>query len=164
LHTAGSVFVEDAEIPVAGMSWLDREWGSSALASNQQGWDWFALQLSDGSDLMFYMLRRDDGTPDPQSAGTWVNADGSASHLALGDVEVTATEYWESERGGRYPSGWRIRIPSRDVRLSVLPVLANQELVTNVRYWEGAVDVSGTSGGAPVDGRGYVELTGYATD
>lgn len=164
LRTAGSVFVDGAEIPVAGMSWLDREWGSSALASNQQGWDWFALQLSDGSDLMFYMLRRDDGTPDPQSAGTWVNADGSASHLARDDVEVTATEYWESERGGRYPSGWRIRIPSRDVRLSVKPVLANQELVTNVRYWEGAVDVSGTSGGAPVNGRGYVELTGYATD
>ena len=164
LHTEGSVFVDDTEIPVQGLSWLDREWGSSALARNQQGWDWFALQLSDGTDLMFYVLRQDDGKPDPQSAGTWVNADGNASHLALEDVELTVTEYWESERGGRYPSAWQIRIPSRDVRLSVKPVLANQELVTNVRYWEGAVDVVGTSGDAPIAGRGYVELTGYATD
>lgn len=164
LRTAGSVTVDGTEIPVAGTSWLDREWGSSALARNQQGWDWFALQLSDGTDLMFYVLRQSDGSPDPQSAGTWVGADGNASHLTLDAVELVVTDTWESERGGRYPSAWEIRIPSRDVQLSVKPVLANQELVTNVRYWEGAVDVSGTSGGVPIDGRGYVELTGYASD
>jgi predicted secreted hydrolase len=164
LRTNGSVFVDGTEIPVEGISWLDREWGSSALASNQQGWDWFALQLSDGTDLMFYVLRQNDGTPDPQSAGTWVDAGGGAVHLALEDVELIVTDYWESERGGRYPAGWEIRIPARDVQLSVKPVLANQELETNVRYWEGAVDVSGTSSGSPIDGRGYVELTGYATD
>jgi predicted secreted hydrolase len=164
LRTEGSVFVDGTEIPVQGMSWLDREWGSSALARNQQGWDWFALQLSDGTDLMFYLLRQNDGAPDPQSAGTWINADGEASQLALDDIELTVTEHWESERGGRYPSAWQIRIPSRNVQLSVKPVLANQELVTNVRYWEGAVDVSGTSDDVPIDGRGYVELTGYATD
>jgi predicted secreted hydrolase len=110
------------------------------------------------------VLRQRDGSPDPQSAGTWVAVGGDASHLALDEVELTVTDYWNSEQGGRYPSGWRIRIPSRNVQLSVKPVLANQELVTNVRYWEGAVDVTGTSGGVPIDGRGYVELTGYASD
>ena len=111
-----------------------------------------------------YLLRRNDGTADPYSAGTWVDADGDAVHLGVDDVEVSVTDYWESERGGRYPSAWEIRIPSRDVRLAVKPVLANQELVTNVRYWEGAVDVTGASAGAPIGGRGYVELTGYAID
>ena len=91
LRTTGSVTVDGTEIPVAGTSWLDREWGSSALARNQQGWDWFALQLSDGTDLMFYVLRQSDGSPDPQSAGTWVSADGNASHLTLDAVELVVT-------------------------------------------------------------------------
>jgi predicted secreted hydrolase len=38
----------------------------------------------------------------------------------------------------------------------------DQELFTTVRYWEGAVDVTGTLGNSPLSGRGYVELTGYA--
>ena len=164
MATTGTVTVDDVALGVAGRSWLDREWGSSALARDQQGWDWFALQLSDGSDLMFYVLRLADGTPDPKSAGTWVEPDGSASRLALRDVDIDVTDFWASDRGGSYPSAWEIRIPSRRIELTVSPVLANQELATNVRYWEGAVDVSGSAGGEPIGGRGYVELTGYADD
>ncbi len=33
---------------------------------------------------------------------------------------------------------------------------------TSFTYWEGAVQVSGTSRGRTLSGRGYVELTGYA--
>jgi len=72
------------------------------------------------------------------------------------------TDYWQSERGGRYPAGWEIDIPSLDASFDVTPAMADQELITNVRYWEGAVDLSGQSGGSSVAGRGYVELTGYA--
>jgi predicted secreted hydrolase len=164
LQTRGNVIVDGSVIAVTGSSWLDREWGSSALARDQQGWDWFALQLSDGSDLMFYVLRGMDGAPDSHSSGTWTDADGDATHLRLGDVEVEVTDFWDSERGGRYPSAWTIRVPSRQVSLLIRPVLENQELTTNVRYWEGAVDISGTSGNEPISGRGYVELTGYASD
>jgi predicted secreted hydrolase len=164
LKTAGSITAGNIETSVVGTSWLDREWGSSALARNQQGWDWFALQLSDGSDLMFYVLRLADGTPDPKSSGTWVAPDGRASGLVLDEVEIEVTDYWTSDRGGRYPAAWNIRVPSRRLVLAVSPVLANQELATNVRYWEGAVDVSGSVGGEPIDGRGYVELTGYASN
>ena len=162
LDTTGEVRVGDETTGVSGLSWLDREWGSGALSRDQAGWDWFALQLSDGTDLMFYTLRRLDGTADEHSSGTWIDARGSAEHLHFTDVSIEVTGYWESERGGRYPSGWRIEIPEKDLRIRVSPVLDNQELITNVRYWEGAVDVEGVSGSGEITGRGYVELTGYA--
>jgi predicted secreted hydrolase len=53
-------------------------------------------------------------------------------------------------------------VPGKGLELEVAPVMADQELFTTVRYWEGAVDVEGERDGAPVTGRGYVELTGYA--
>jgi len=164
LRTVGQLVVGERTYDVSGMAWLDREWGSSALSADQRGWDWFALQFSDGSDLMFYILRRNDGQRDPHSAGTWVDARGIASHLTNDDVDIEVRAHWESERGGRYPSAWDIRIPSKSLAVRVRPVLENQELVTNVRYWEGAVDVEGEHAGERIDGRGYVELTGYAQD
>jgi predicted secreted hydrolase len=120
------------------------------------------LQLEDGSDLMFYGLRKTDGAPDAASAGTFVSADGIASHLDANDVDITVLDTWESPEGGTYPSRWMLRVPQLNLELSVTPVLADQELITTVRYWEGAVDVLGKRNGQPVEGRGYVELTGYA--
>ena len=160
--TEGSLRLGDEEFRVSGLSWLDREWSTSALGADQLGWDWFALQLSDGSELMFYNLRKLDGSQDELSAGTWVDADGTSLHLEREDVEVTVTDTWESPEGGVYPSGWTLRVPGKGLTLDIRPVMADQELFTTVRYWEGAVDVQGQRGGAPIEGRGYVELTGYA--
>ena len=162
LQTAGTIRINDEEFTVSGMSWLDREWGSSALSREQEGWDWYALQLSNGSDLMFYNLRRNDGSQDVHSAGTLTLADGQSVYLSRDDLIIEVLDTWQSPRGGRYPIAWRIEIPQYKLRLTVDPVLDAQELVTTVRYWEGAVDVSGEQDGALVTGRGYVELTGYA--
>lgn len=162
-QTVGSLRIGSAQFSVSGLSWLDREWSSSALAANQQGWDWFALQLSDGSDLMFYNLRLNDGRQDPHSAGTWIGADGVASRIDRSDLEIVVTDRWQSPSGGIYPAAWTLHLPQESLRLELVPVLADQELVTTVRYWEGAVDVSGERHGLPVSGRGYVELTGYAS-
>ncbi len=161
LRSAGSLQIGDTEHSVTGLSWLDREWSSSALADDQQGWDWFALQLSDGSDLMFYNIRKTDGTQDRHSAGTFIFADGTSQHLDRDDVVLTVTDQWQSPQGAFYPARWNIELPDFDLRLSVSPVISNQELVTTVRYWEGAVDVVGRRGGQALTGRGYVELTGY---
>ncbi len=158
----GRVRTGSDEFVVSGLSWLDREWSSSALAADQAGWDWFALQLSDGSELMFYNLRKTDGAQDAFSAGTWVFADGTARHIDREDIDITVKRQWASPAGGSYPAAWEIGLPALDLRLTVEPVLADQELFTTVRYWEGAVDVTGTRSGAAVTGRGYVELTGYA--
>ena len=162
LGTRGTIRIGERDHKVSGLSWLDREWSTSALAAEQVGWDWFALQLSDGNDLMFYSLRNKDGTQDAASAGTFLNANGSASHLDTDDVEITVLDTWESPEGGTYPSKWRLAVPQFGVDVTVTPVMSNQELFTTVRYWEGAVDVEGEHDGASITGRGYVELTGYA--
>ena len=162
LQTDGTLRVDGIDYAVTGLSWLDREWGSSALSKEQHGWDWFALQLSDGSDLMFYNLRRIDGSQDSHSAGTWIGADGRTLPLTRDDVAVDVKEYWISPHGGRYPMEWQIDVAPLALNLHVNPVLKAQELSTNVRYWEGAVDVKGQRAGNELTGRGYVELTGYA--
>ena len=162
LATGGTIRIGRQEFRVSGLSWLDREWSTSALAADQVGWDWFALQLEDGSELMFYQLRKTDGSADAASAGTFVDADGVASHLDTDAVEITVLDAWVSPKGGTYPARWRIRAPRLGLSLTVTPVMANQELFTTVRYWEGAVDVDGSRDGETLAGRGYVELTGYA--
>ncbi len=146
---------------VKGLAWLDREWGSGSLGATEQGWDWFALQLGDGSTLMFYALRNHDGTRDPHSAGTWVDSAGHAQPLSTDQVTIDVIDHWVSPRGGRYPSRWRVRVPAVGLDVEVRPALANQELGTKPRYWEGAVDLSGVREGRDATGRGYVELVGY---
>lgn len=163
LETKGTLRVGPDSYEVSGLSWLDREWGSSGLSKTQQGWDWFALQLSDGSDLMFYNLRRMNGEQDEYSAGTYVSAEGVATPLSRDDLTIEVLEHWDSPRGVRYPMGWRLQIKPLDLSLVVTPIMRSQELSALVRYWEGAVDVKGEFGDSGrISGRGYVELTGYA--
>ncbi len=162
IDTRGRLRVAGREYSVSGLSWLDREWSSSALSAEQVGWDWFALQMDDGSELMFYGIRRADGTQDEHSAGTHVAPGGTVTHIDGADIEIRVNETWESPAGGEYPSQWTLALPKLGLRLEVTPVTANQELFTTVRYWEGAVDVEGQRNERPVRGRGYVELTGYA--
>jgi len=161
-ETAGTMTIGSDEFAVSGLSWLDREWSSSALSPKQKGWDWFSLQLSDGSDLMFYNIRKTDGSQDVHSAGTWVNQNGEAGTIGSDEIDIDVTDEWRSPDGGNYPAGWTVRLPQRNLFLTITPVLDDQELSTTVRYLEGAVDVSGERMGQPVTGRGYVELTGYA--
>jgi predicted secreted hydrolase len=119
------------------------------------------LQLDDDSALMFYALRTREGR-DALSAGTWIAADGRTRPLRNEDVQIDVLDHWSSPRGGRYPARWRLRVPSLALDLDVRPVLADQELDTDPRYWEGAVDVRGAREGREIGGRGYVELVGYA--
>lgn len=162
MATHGALRLGGDVYDVSGLSWLDREWGSSALSDEQAGWDWFALQFADGSELMYYQLRHRDGGVDPMSAGTFVPAEGEPLHLAHGDVRLVVRNYWNSPQGGRYPSGWELSVPRLELSAEIEPILRAQELETSVRYWEGAVDVTGRRGSGAVKGRGYVELTGYA--
>ncbi len=162
LRARGSLTRGGETLPVQGLAWLDREWGSGGLGRNQEGWDWFALQLEDGSALMFYALRDRGGARDPYSAGSWVAADGALQPLGSADVAIEVEDHWRNAAGDRYPARWRLRIPRLALDLTLAPVLADQELQTTPRYWEGAVDASGQRSGRPLGGRGYVELVGYA--
>lgn len=163
LPTAGRITVGNDTFTVTGDTWLDREWSTSALAPGVVGWDWFAIQLDDATGLMLYGLRRTDGSADPFSAGTFVAADGSVSHLDADDFTIDVTDQWDSPLdGARYPGAWTLRVPDLDLELDVSPVIADQEHHESFRYWEGAVNAAGTRGPVAVSGRGYVELTGYA--
>lgn len=163
IETAGAVTVREQTWAVTGLSWMDHEFSTSALGPELAGWDWFSLQLSDGSEIMLYALRRTDGARDPFSSGTLIAADGSTRPLAPDEFEIKATGEWRSPRtGGRYPAGWVLTLPSADLRLTVTPYLPDQEMRTSLPYWEGAATVEGTRGGQAITGKGYVELTGYA--
>jgi predicted secreted hydrolase len=163
MPAAGTILLGEKSFAVSGLAWMDREWSTSSLAADQVGWDWFALQLADGRELMLYRLRRRDGTADPASSGTLIGPRGESRPLRLSDFQLEDLDRWESPRSGaRYPSRWRIRIPADGLDLEVRPVIPDQELEVSFLYWEGAVDVTGTQQGRPVSGRGYVEMTGYA--
>lgn len=162
METSGTVTIPDGAFSVTGQSWKDHEWSTSALGPDEIGWDWFALQLDDGREIMYYQLRREDGTISPFTGGTLVEADGSKRHLTAEDVDLMVLDRWTSNvSGAEYPVSWDLQIPKEDLLLSVSAVMPNQELNVSVRYWEGAVDISGTSDDSPVSGVGYVELTGY---
>ena len=159
LPAAGEVRTDGARFAVHGAAWLDREWSTSALSPEQAGWDWFALQLADGRDLMYYRLRTRDGGVHPFSAGVLVGpGDGPPRRLGPADVRLSPVRHWTSPAGTRYPVAWRLQAPGLD--LAVEPLLDAQEHAGTFRYWEGAMDVSGRDG-APVRGRGYLEMTGY---
>jgi predicted secreted hydrolase len=164
LDSSGTVQVADTTYQVSGLSWMDHEFSTSALAPDQVGWDWFALQLDDGSELMVFQIRKADGSVDPFSGGTLVAPDGSMRHLSRDEFEIRVGDMWRSPRSSAtYPVRWTVEVPAADLTLDLEPYLADQELNVSYAYWEGAVRVSGEQAGSTISGSGYVEMTGYAS-
>jgi len=158
IDTSGRVIIDGQEFEVRGLSWIDREWSTSALGENQEGWDWFSIQLNDGREIMLYQFRLKDGGIDNYSSGSIVNKNGDLTPLKAADFEIEVLDTWKSSKTGiDYPSKWRISIPKHDIELNVVPLLQDQELLHSFIYWEGAVKVSDDG----ISGKGYVELTGY---
>ncbi len=167
LPTSGMLTLGGETVAVRGLSWMDHEFGSSFLEAGQQGWDWFSAQFDGGGALMLFQLRHEQGPEQTRYAGTWIAPDGTVTTLEAGDFELRASEPWRSpQTGAAYPLHWEIAIPKLEVRLTCRAALAAQEmraaLTPGLHYWEGAVDYSGTRAGAPLTGRGYLEMTGYA--
>jgi predicted secreted hydrolase len=161
MATQGAIELDRQRYVVRGLSWMDHEFGSSALEPGVAGWDWFGLQLGDGRDLAYARIRNADGS-DGLALGALFAADGSKLDLASSEIALEVLETWRSPRTGvEYPAGWRLRAPSAGLDVRITPWLADQELPLAVLYWEGAVKVEGTADGRPIDGNGYVELTGY---
>ncbi len=161
--TTGTIRIKDTSYNVSGRSWKDHEYSTNALSPDVIGWDWFSLQLDNGQSLMFFQIRNKDGSLEPFSGGSFIDADGAVTSLSLDDWQLEVTDSWTSPtNGAEYPAGWIMRIPSLDIELSGRPLLANQELNVSTTYWEGATTFSGTVAGQPVIAKGYVELTGYA--
>ena len=130
LKSKGQLSVDGRTFAVQGLSWFDQEWGSNQLTPEQVGWNWFALQFADGTELMLYQMRlKNGGAIDPTSSGTFVGADGTAQHLRSIDFSAVPGEWWTSKAtGGRYPIGWELSIPTLDLRLQISTPLKMQEL------------------------------------
>jgi predicted secreted hydrolase len=161
-ETEGELIIEGESLGVTGLSWKDHEYSTSALGSGSVGWDWFSLQMDDGSALMLFQIRRVDGTLDPASSGSFIHPDGSLEHLALGEWQMDVLDSWISPTSeAEYPTAWRLTLPEIDLVLQGNALMPNQELNLSTIYWEGAVSFEGTRAGQPVTANGYIEMTGY---
>jgi predicted secreted hydrolase len=164
MPTRGTITLDGARHEVAGASWMDHEFGTSFLEPGQVGWDWFALQLDDGTELMLYGMRRADGQVDPHSSGSLVDASGRSTSLRATDFALRPGRTWTSPATrGVYPVEWSIAVPSAGLQLAVRGVIDAQEVhgLSGIAYWEGAVEVTGARGERRVTGTGYLEMTGH---
>jgi predicted secreted hydrolase len=146
---------------VTGGAWMDHEWFTSQLSSDQVGWDWFSVQLENGAELMLFDLRHRDGGSDSHSAGTYIDRTGRTTHLNQAQFHLQPRAYWTSPHdGARYPIRWRISVPSLQINLECAAAIPDQEFLSaddiGPTYWEGAVTYSGSA-----RGEGYLEMTGY---
>ena len=161
LTTNGTLQLGNQQYKVTGASWLDREFSSKGLAKNQTGWDWFAIQLNDGRNLMLYQIRQKDNTIDPHSAGTLSDGNTKSIHLTQKDFRIKVLDWWTSPHTkARYPAKWKIDIPRYHLSLEITPTVADQEMRPrheSAIYWEGSCSVTGN-----VAGKAYVEMTGYS--
>jgi predicted secreted hydrolase len=150
---------------VEGDAWFDHQWGDF-ISVGGGGWDWFAVNLDDGTDITISLVRAADGSY-PLIYGTLVEPDGTTRHLSRDDLAVTVNATWTSPATGAvYPADWTISLPGEGLEIGLVPAVAQQELdtraTTGVVYWEGSQRVTATRDGKPLGGEAYVELTGYA--
>jgi predicted secreted hydrolase len=162
----GTVTLGDRRLAVEGDAWFDHQWGDF-ISVGGGGWDWFAVNLEDGTDLTVSLVRAGDGSY-PLVYGTLVAPGGTTRHLERDAFSVEVTDTWTSPTtGAAYPAAWTIRLPEEGLDIRLRPTVAQQELdtraTTGVVYWEGSQVVTATRAGVPLTGEAYVELTGYLT-
>ena len=150
-EVSGTLDLPGGPVAVSGKGWLDREWSSQPLESDQTGWDWFSLHLADGHRLMAFGLR--GGTPFRYAS--WIAPDGVLTPISGDAVSLEPLE--QAEVAGRaVPIRWRLRLPAQGVDLTVDAVNPNAWQPTLFPYWEGPVTATGSQAAT-----GYLEMTGY---
>jgi predicted secreted hydrolase len=149
----GTLTLGETRVDVTGKAWMDREWSSQPLASDQTGWDWFSLHLDSGDKVMLFRLRQRDGHN--FYAGNWIGRDGRSEPLAADAIVLTPTAF-TSIAGRSIPTSWSVAVADRGLRIDSVPLNARSWMGTRVAYWEGPVNISGSHGGV-----GYLEMTGY---
>jgi predicted secreted hydrolase len=153
LRVSGSIVLDGKTIAVTGQGWIDREWSSQPLASDQTGWDWFSLHLASGEKLMLFRLRHSDGKH--FFAGNWIALDGRSHALQPSDIALTPSG--ATRVAGRdVPTAWKISVPSRNLEITSAPLNPQSWMDTRFKYWEGPITVTGSHAG-----EGYLEMTGY---
>lgn len=150
---SGTLHLPEKTVAVTGKAWLDREWSSQPLASNQTGWDWFSLHFDNGEKLMAFRLR--DTSGGGFTSGTWISAEGKPSPLAADELKITPLDT-ATVSGRKVPVRWHLELPSRGLDATVAALNNGAWVATRFPYWEGPIRISGSS-----TGLGYLEMTGY---
>ena len=149
----GLLTLPSGPVEVTGMGWLDREWSSQPLASDQLGWDWVSLHFDSGDKMMGFQLR--DRTGGTYTTGTWIAADGTPTPLGNRGLQMRKVKTAQVA-GREIPVVWDVALPSRDLAVRVSALYPDSWMGTGIAYWEGPVLVSGSHGGI-----GYLEMSGY---
>ncbi|HEX7790664.1 MAG TPA: lipocalin-like domain-containing protein [Afipia sp.] len=152
-RASGSIALGDKQVAVTGNAWMDREWSSQPLASDQTGWDWFSLHLESGEKVMLFRLRQRDGRS--FFAGNWIDRGARSEQLAAGAIAMTPTGFTEIE-GRKLPTSWTVAIADRGLKIECVPLNPKSWMGTRFAYWEGPIHFHGSHGGV-----GYLEMTGY---
>jgi predicted secreted hydrolase len=150
---SGSITIDDKPVEVTGQAWMDREWSSQPLASDQTGWDWFSLHFNSGEKLMLFRLRQTDGNN--YASGNWILPDGKTQQIASSDIHMTPKTSVEIA-GRQIPVAWDIAIPRLALSIACVPLNARSWMGTSFPYWEGPISFGGSHSGV-----GYLEMTGY---
>lgn len=153
-QASGHVQAQGQQWQVSGQAWLDREWSSQPLAANQQGWDWFALHLEDGSQVMLFRLRQQDGTG--FISGNWISPDGQGHPLTSDQVQLQPSSPMATLDSHEAPTRWHVRIPGHGLDVQLRALNTNAWMKVTPPYWEGPVRLEGSH-----TGQGYLEMTGY---
>lgn len=157
LRAEGQLQVDGATHAATGLAWLDREWSTSMLGEQQLGWDWFALMLDSGEDLMAFRMRRSDGRRDPWDRAARIDRTGAVRHLQPADFRLAPLGWWRDEWGAAWPVRWSLQI--EQANWQIVAAIEDQRMDALLTYWEGLVEVQDEAGRRL--GRGYMELTGY---
>ncbi|OEF93995.1 lipocalin-like domain-containing protein [Vibrio splendidus] len=155
IDVSGEVTIDGTTHQVSGKGWIDREWSSQFLLDSQQGWDWFALRLSDETSLVVFQLRNSTSGKGSYAHAKLMKQDGSGIAIKQQDINLTAIKQTEID-GSNYPTKWQVSIPTQQIELTVSALNPNAKMPLSVPYWEGPVLIEGTHSGT-----GYMELTGY---
>lgn len=151
IKVEGTLSLPKGEVKVSGNAWLDREWSSQPLSSDQTGWDWFSISFDSGEKLMGFLLR---GSSDFTQA-TWIGADGQVEAFENGSFQAKPLK-WSGTSGPKVPTVWKVTLPAKEIDVTVSALNPDAWLSVSIPYWEGPVTVAGTK-----SGRGYLEMTGY---
>ncbi len=151
-EVSGTIEVSGKPITVSGNAWLDREWSSQPLASNQSGWDWFSLHFASGEKLMAFRLRDDKNG---YISANWISPDGRTTPLTADQVHLTPLRTTTVD-GKQVPVSWRIEIPSKSLDVQTQAINDQSWMTTSTPYWEGPISFNGSTTGI-----GYLEMTGY---
>lgn len=145
LAVRGTLRLGDRRIGVKGEGWIDHQWGNFAGTPEASRWDWFSCRFEDGRDLMLYRFLDLENRPRPRYfTGTLVDRRGRVLRIARFQAAPRAPFLRPDWSTATYPLGWRLRVPSVHIDITLRTLARNQFIRNQLvpSFWEGAATVT----------------------